>query len=209
MWFTSKIRCIISIFHTKTPQIENARLPLGGLCEIAQKTSNSVRSGADAPAQCVDFIALRQLARRLQVRFSEKGQMPTRILMLLLIGTAIGCAQGSDQKAPSQKEKAKVQAVNYYRDIEPILNASCVSCHQASMAAGGLRLDAPEGLLQGGASGKAVIPGKAELSLLYTRLTVTTDKGMPPVGTVSDEQLALIRAWINLGAKIGPAPPKR
>ena len=133
--------------------------------------------------------------------------MSTRLLLLGLIGIASVYAQGSDQKAPSKK--AKADAVNYYRDIEPILNASCVSCHQASMAAGGLRVDAPENLLQGGASGKAVVPGKAERSLLYTRLTVTTDKRMPPVGMVTEEQLALIRAWINLGAKIGPAPPKR
>ena len=134
--------------------------------------------------------------------------MPTKILLLLFIGAAIGFAQ--DPKAPPQKDKepAKARAVNYYRDIEPILNTSCVSCHQASIAAGGLRLDAPENLLQGGASGKAVIPGKAERSLLYTRLTLTTDKRMPPVGMVTEEQLALIRAWINLGAKIGPAPKR-
>ena len=132
--------------------------------------------------------------------------MSTRWLLLGLIGIASVYAQGSDQKAPSKK--AKADAVNYYRDIEPILNASCVSCHQASMAAGGLRLDAPENLLQGGASGKAVIPGKADRSLLYTRLTLTTDKRMPPVGMVTEEELALIRAWINLGAKIGPAPKR-
>ena len=109
--------------------------------------------------------------------------MLTRFLVLGLIGVASLWAQGSDQKAPPKK--AKADAVNYYRDIEPILNANCVSCHQASMAAGGLRVDAPENLLQGGASGKAVIPGKAERSLLYTRLTVTTDKRMPPVGMVT------------------------
>jgi mono/diheme cytochrome c family protein len=125
-------------------------------------------------------------------------RITTRILLLLLSGMAIANAQ-----------KPKAPAVNYYRDIEPILNANCVSCHQAAMAAGGLRVDAPESLLQGGASGKAVVPGKADSSLLYTRLTVTTDKRMPPAGTLTEEELALIRAWINLGAKIGPAPPKR
>jgi mono/diheme cytochrome c family protein len=117
----------------------------------------------------------------------------TRILLLLLSGMAVANAQ-----------KPKAPAVEYYRDIEPILKANCQSCHQATMAAGGLRVDAPENLLQGGASGKAVVPGKAERSLLYTRLTVTTDKRMPPVGTVTEEQLALIRAWINLGAKVDP-----
>src|SRR5512141_3462889 len=133
--------------------------------------------------------------------------MSTRFLLMGWIGVASLWAQGSDQKAPPKK--AKAEAVNYYRDIEPILNSSCVGCHQAAMAAGGLRVDAPENLLQGGASGKAVIPGKAERSLLYKRLTVTTDKRMPPVGALTEEQLALIRAWINLGAKIGPAPAKR
>jgi len=133
--------------------------------------------------------------------------MLTRFLVVGVIGVANLWAQGSDPKAPLKK--AKADAVNYYRDIEPILKENCVSCHQASMAAGGLRVDAPENLLQGGASGKAVVPGKAERSLLYTRLTVTTEKRMPPVGMVTEEQLALIRAWINLGAKIGPVPPKR
>ena len=133
--------------------------------------------------------------------------MTTRILLLGLIGIATGWAQDSGQKAPSKK--AKADAVNYYRDIEPILKGNCESCHQASMAAGGLRVDAPESLLQGGASGKAVVPGKADRSLLYQRLTVTTDKRMPPVGMVTEEQMALIRAWINLGAKIGPTPGKR
>ena len=92
--------------------------------------------------------------------------MSTRILLLGLIGIATAWAQGSGQKAPPKK--AKADAVNYYRDIEPILNANCVSCHQATMAAGGLRVDAPESVLQGGASGPAVIPGKAQRSLLYS-----------------------------------------
>ena len=74
------------------------------------------------------------------------------------------------------------------------------------MAAGGLRLDAPENVLQGGASGPAVIAKDAQRSLLYKRLMDTTIKRMPPVGTLSEEQLALIRAWINLGAKIDPPP---
>ena len=133
--------------------------------------------------------------------------MATRILLLGLIGIASLCAQEPGQKGAPKK--AKADAVNYYRDIEPILNSSCVGCHQAAMAAGGLRVDAPENLLQGGASGKVVVPGKADRSLLYQRLTVTTDKRMPPVGALTEEQLALIRAWINLGAKIGPTLAKR
>ena len=129
--------------------------------------------------------------------------MTTRILLMLLTGIATMCAQSPGQKAPPKKPK--VEAVNYYRDIEPILKASCESCHHAAMAAGGLRVDAPENVLQGGASGPSVVPRKADKSLLYTRLTDTTAKRMPPVGVLTEEQLAKIRAWINLGAKIEPS----
>ena len=130
--------------------------------------------------------------------------MTKRILLLLLSGMAIATAQQPAPKAPPKK--AKAEAVTYYRDIEPILKANCVSCHQAAMAAGGLSVDAPENVLQGGASGPSVIPGKAQRSLLYTRLTDTTAKRMPPAGTLTEEQLAMIRAWINAGARIEPAP---
>jgi uncharacterized membrane protein len=133
--------------------------------------------------------------------------MPNRILLLLLTGMAIVTAQQPGQKASPRKSKAP--AVDYYRDIEPILKASCVTCHQAAMPAGGLRVDAPENVLQGGASGPAVVPGKAQQSVLYQRLTDTTAKRMPPVGALTEDQLELIRAWINLGAKIGPAPKQQ
>jgi len=143
------------------------------------------------------------LARHMRTVSVGEAPMATRFLLTLLTGIAIMCAQGPGQKAPPKR--AKVEAVNYSRDIEPILKANCESCHQAAMAAGGLRLDAPENVLQGGASGPAVIPGKAQSSLLYTRLTDTTAKRMPPVGALTEEQLAIIRAWINLGAKIDRA----
>jgi len=132
--------------------------------------------------------------------------MTKKMLLLLLSGLAIVNAQQSGPKAPG---KPKAEAVNYYRDIEPILKENCASCHQAAMAAGGLSVDAPENVLQGGASGPAVIPKKAQRSLLYTRLTDTTAKRMPPAGTLTEEQLAMIRACINLGAKVDPAPIKK
>ncbi len=133
--------------------------------------------------------------------------MPKRILLLLLSGAVLASAQQPARKTPPRKSKAP--AINYYRDIEPILNKSCVSCHHAAMPDGGLRVDAPENLLQGGASGPSVVPGKALQSPLYQRLMDTTDKRMPPVGALTEDQLDLIRAWINQGAKIGPAPKQR
>ena len=75
-----------------------------------------------------------------------KLRIKLRILLLLLSGMAIANAQ-----------KPKAPAVNYYRDIEPILNANCVGCHQAAMAAGGLRVDAPQAHASGGNADRGAV----------------------------------------------------
>ena len=50
--------------------------------------------------------------------------------------------------------------IDFVRDVQPILSASCVKCHRASRPEGGLRLDTREGLLEGGDSGGAVVRGR-------------------------------------------------
>jgi hypothetical protein len=50
--------------------------------------------------------------------------------------------------------------VDFSRDIQPILEKSCYGCHGAKMQMGGLRLDSKKLALDGGQSGKAIIPGK-------------------------------------------------
>src|SRR5260370_21822293 len=92
--------------------------------------------------------------------------------------------------------------VDFKAQIQPVLNASCVPCHQAAKANGGLALDSPEALAQGGKSGAAVTAGDSSRSLLYQRISAT-DKSvrMPPGGTaLPAETVALIRTWIEQGA---------
>lgn len=45
-----------------------------------------------------------------------------------------------------------------------------------------------------------VVPGEPEQSALYLRLVETGPKKMPPVGTLTDEQIESVRAWIADGA---------
>ena len=49
--------------------------------------------------------------------------------------------------------------VDFKRDIEPIFQARCVSCHGAAMQMNSLRLDRRESALAGGSSGAAIVPG--------------------------------------------------
>src|SRR4051812_8378195 len=61
--------------------------------------------------------------------------------------------------------------------VRPVLAASCVECHGATKASGGLRLDSREGLLKGGDSGPAVVPGSVEQSLLA--IAIKHDENAP------------------------------
>src|SRR5262249_7036291 len=76
-------------------------------------------------------------------------------------------------------------------------------CHSASAEKlkAGLRLDTPAGLLRGGESGPAVVPGKPDESLLIQAIRHEDDLAMPPKkaklpeGTLND-----FKTWVNLGA---------
>jgi mono/diheme cytochrome c family protein len=102
--------------------------------------------------------------------------------------------------------------VTYAADIKPIFDASCVKCHDGTKprVAAKLALDTLEGVLKGDRDGKVVIPGDSAKSDLVLAVAHVGDpdtfmpkgrKGQPPPPKLSDEQIGLIRAWIDQGAK--------
>jgi mono/diheme cytochrome c family protein len=93
-------------------------------------------------------------------------------------------------------------AVDFSRDIEPILESRCYGCHGSKNPAKGLRLDMRGGAIQGGDSGPAIIPGNSEQSLMVRRLLgLDGQSRMPKTGDpLSAAQIALIRSWIDQGA---------
>src|SRR5215510_2296801 len=97
----------------------------------------------------------------------------------------------------------------FEKKIRPVLSDNCYPCHsaQAEKPMSGLRLDTPEGMLKGGASGQpAVMPGHPEKSRLITAIHYTDPAlRMPPGGKLTDQQLKDFEAWIAMGA---PDPRK-
>ena len=95
-------------------------------------------------------------------------------------------------------------AVDFAEDVLPIFQAKCVSCHGPEVQEGGFRLDVGASALEGGDSGKAILPKQSATSPLVLRIVgVGDDERMPPPdeGTpLSDEDVAVIRAWIDQGA---------
>ena len=113
----------------------------------------------------------------------------------------------ADDKAPlpDQPEPAALAApVDYAREIQPLLAQHCYQCHGAMQPKHGLRLDTAASALKGGQSGPAFTPGKASASLLVQVISGTHKDitrmpyKKPPL---SDAQIALVRRWIDEGAK--------
>ena len=70
-------------------------------------------------------------------------------------------------------------APNFKRDIQPILEANCVRCHNAKKTKGGLRMDTHAKIMEGGEEAEAIVPGKPEKSELITRIHLA-DCPLPP-----------------------------
>lgn len=93
--------------------------------------------------------------------------------------------------------------VDYFRQIQPLLEQRCYDCHQGGKAKGGLRVDNRESMLAGGDSdGPAIVPGKAAASALLHRVTTKDeDDVMPPKGErLTAAEVGLLRRWIAGGA---------
>src|SRR5207248_4112984 len=66
---------------------------------------------------------------------------------------------------------------------------------------GGLLLDTRDGLFKGGDSGPAIIPGKADDSLLVKTLHYAAGEvQMPPKGKLPDAVIADFEKWVSMGA---------
>lgn len=95
-----------------------------------------------------------------------------------------------------------VRTIDFAKEIHPLLEARCASCHSGDSAQAGLHLDSREGLLRGGKDGPAIVPGKSSESLLILKVTGQRGLPMPPSGPrLTADTIALLRAWIDQGAK--------
>jgi mono/diheme cytochrome c family protein len=131
-------------------------------------------------------------------------------------------AAGLDDFPPS-----KQPGVTYAKDIQPIFQKTCFRCHGADKQSAKLRLDSLEAVIKGGKDGPVIVVGKSATSDLVLNIAQIGDTPMPPkpkpparpattngasapgrVGSqpmisppLTKEQVGLVRAWIDQGAK--------
>jgi mono/diheme cytochrome c family protein len=104
---------------------------------------------------------------------------------------------------------AAKQGVTYAGDIKAIFDKSCVKCHGAEKPKAKLRMDSLEGVLKGSADGKVIETGNSAKSPLVHSIAQLGDEDhwMPPknnkakIAPLTADQIGLIRAWIDQGAK--------
>src|SRR5262245_4960265 len=95
----------------------------------------------------------------------------------ICVGAAFGA--GAAELPPPAQVK-----VEFARDVLPIFERSCLSCHGPQRPKSGLRLDNRESALKGGDNGKVILPGdstNSPLVLIVAGLHDTIDR-MPPKG---------------------------
>src|ERR1043166_4214373 len=135
----------------------------------------------------------RSVRRRGAVRASA-GWRFARTLSLLALCPAWPAAQAAS-------------AVQFNRDIRPVLSENCFACHgpDAHARKAGLRFDTKEGIFERTPKhDPAVVPGHLDQSELWRRINATDpDEVMPPPKSrkvLKPGQKELLRKWILAGA---------
>ena len=98
---------------------------------------------------------------------------------------------------------ATVDFAFFESKIRPVLVEACYKCHSAESerVKGGLLLDTREGLLKGGESGPALVPGDPDKSRLITAMRYKDEHlQMPPKEALPPEVVANFEKWVKAGA---------
>jgi hypothetical protein len=144
-----------------------------------------------------------------------------KVLALGLVVLAPVPAFADDKKAEDARGKAikpiavvtldRTEPIVYQKDIEPILVNKCQYCHSGAVKEAKLDMGSYETLMKGGQRGQPVVPGKSAESLLVLFAGKTKKPFMPPKTEepLRPEELALIKLWIDQGAKAPTAVRER
>jgi len=131
----------------------------------------------------------------------------------LLSATLTQVAQSAPQATPSQTSGAVTQplpaAIEFNRDIRPILSDKCFQCHGPASQFATLRFDQEDGAKRALKDGRfAIVPGDPSKSQLIARISATdpavrmprSQNGAAPGEPLTEGQVALLTRWIEQGA---------
>lgn len=121
-----------------------------------------------------------------------------KLICLSLVLLTLVC---SPWRAKAAEGPSPEQVEFFEKQVRPLLVQNCNECHGAKKQEAGLRLDTQAGLLKGSDGGIIFHAGNVDGSRLFQVLKYAEGEiQMPPKGKLSDEQLTVMRKWIEQGA---------
>ena len=125
--------------------------------------------------------------------------------IVAVAGSLLGVLLSAPPENPAKKLPSR--PTTFENDVLPILtNRTCLGCHGPTLKTKDLNLGTYESAMHGSESGAVIVPGNPDESRLYH---MVKEGLMPPGGKIhlTDDELAIIRGWIESGAgsESGPA----
>jgi len=139
----------------------------------------------------------------------KKHHLGWALTALFAFTFAASAELGDPKKLPPASDKV----VDFKKHIKPLLEKSCLKCHSGRRPKSKYRMDTLENTVKGGSSDEAAIVkegGKfvsAKSPFVHYIADLVEELEMPPVDKrdrypqIKKEQVSLIRAWIDQGAK--------
>ena len=116
---------------------------------------------------------------------------------IMVMTFLVVCSATAEMRAETDLEDIKF----FDTSVRPLLAEKCFKCHGPKKQKGSLRLDARNTMLVGGDIGPAVVPGKPDESLIIEAISYKDeDLQMPPKRRLTDQQVAILKQWIAIGA---------
>lgn len=96
------------------------------------------------------------------------------------------------------------QRISYQRDVVPIIENECLSCHMSPGGAGyqrgRLNMDSYESIMEGTVYGPVVVPGDSRHSILNMLVEGRIDESMRTPHPLTEEDIETLRLWVDQGA---------
>ena len=124
--------------------------------------------------------------------------MPRRVVSIALgilvasVGALAGGSAGPGGQSP---------AVSFAKDVAPVLERNCLSCHGDAIQMGRFDLRTRDAALRGGTRGADIVPGDTAGSRMYRRIAGLEQPAMPAQSAaLPAADVAAIKQWIDDGA---------
>lgn len=166
-------------------------------------TLDAMNARADALAAESAALRTEQAEAEAKVEVLRKTLGPIEALMPKPepAPSAMAAAPGTEA-TPAMATEPKI---TFTKDIFPIFEQKCLSCHEEGKRRGGLSLATFNHSMEGGSSGQVIMAGDPDGSRLVKLISLEMEPIMPPKGeALDDATIDLIRAWIAEGAPRDP-----